>query len=266
MGKLHWYKRDPDAALAGMAELTLAERGAYNSIIDLLYSRGGNVPDDDVLVARMIGCHWREWRAMKARLIARGKVRLEGGKITANRVQEALKEAADFSQDQRKRAAKRWHNPENVRENNDPDMPAGNANTTTTTTTPTPTDMSVVASARARVRAELEAAWPRLGNDMADIKIYTSMPMVDGWIGDGADLDADVLPTVRRISAQMVAKGQGPPKSLKYFAQAVADSLATRKQVLPSGHVKPPSRTSQPEHRDGWAALATSFIRQGNGE
>lgn len=139
MGKLHWYKRDPDAALAGMAELTLAERGAYNSIIDLLYSRGGNVPDDDVLVARMIGCHWREWRAMKARLVERGKVRLEGGKITANRVQEALKEAADFSQDQRRRAAKRWHKSEKDNGIKEPTMPPGNASTTTTTTTTTPT-------------------------------------------------------------------------------------------------------------------------------
>lgn len=135
MGKLRWYKRDPDAALAGMAELTLVERGAYNSIIDLLYSRDGNVPDDDILVARMIGCHWREWKAVKARLVERGKVHLEGGKITANRVQETLKEAADFSQDQSRRASRRWHKVKNINKNNEPSIPPGNANTTTTTST-----------------------------------------------------------------------------------------------------------------------------------
>ena len=31
MGNIRWYKRDPDAALNGMAVLTLEERGAYNT-------------------------------------------------------------------------------------------------------------------------------------------------------------------------------------------------------------------------------------------
>jgi uncharacterized protein YdaU (DUF1376 family) len=135
VGKLRWYKRDPDAALAGMAELTLIERGAYNSILDLLYSRDGIVADNDALVARMIGCHWREWRAVKNRLIQRGKIRVEDGHLTANRVQETLKEAASFSQDQSRRASSGWHKRKNLNKNNVPPMPPGNASTTTTTTT-----------------------------------------------------------------------------------------------------------------------------------
>ena len=112
-----------------MSELTMEERGAYNSLIDVLYCRDGNVPDDDVLVARLIYCHWREWRALKKRLIAKGKVHiLEGGKITANRVQDCLREAAEFSQKQSTIAKKRW-------KSTPPPMPAGNASTTTTTTT-----------------------------------------------------------------------------------------------------------------------------------
>lgn len=121
---MKWYKRDPDAALSGMAELTLEERGAYNSLIDLLYSRDGHVPDDDVLVARMIRCHWREWRRMKARLLARGKIKIEAGCLTARRVQEVLREAAEFSQKQRKNAESRWRStPRGV--------PRGNASTST---------------------------------------------------------------------------------------------------------------------------------------
>jgi len=33
-----WYKRDPNAALEGMAVLTLEERGAYNTVLDLIYT------------------------------------------------------------------------------------------------------------------------------------------------------------------------------------------------------------------------------------
>lgn len=130
---MHWYKRDPNAALAGMAELTMGERGAYNSLLDLLYSRDGKVPDDDTLVARMMNCHWREWRALKSRLMAREKVWIEGGMLCAKRVQDTLKEAAELSQKQSKIASKRWHKDEKFNEINETAMPPGIASTSTST-------------------------------------------------------------------------------------------------------------------------------------
>lgn len=132
---MKFYKRDPDRALAGMAELNFKQRGAYNSLIDLLYSRDGNVPDDDTRVARMLSCHWREWATLKKQLMALGKVWTEEGKLRARRVQDTLKEAASFSQKQSRNASQRWHKPEKVNKNNDPRMPRGNA----LTPTPTPT-------------------------------------------------------------------------------------------------------------------------------
>ena len=54
---MKFYYHRPDAAIAGMAELSLEQRGAYYSILDVLYSRDGIVPDDDRLVARMINVH-----------------------------------------------------------------------------------------------------------------------------------------------------------------------------------------------------------------
>jgi uncharacterized protein YdaU (DUF1376 family) len=136
---VNWYKRDPDRALNGMAELSLVERGAYNSLLDLLYSRNGNVPDDDVLVARMIRCHWREWKAVKKRLIAKGKIWVTAdGLMGAKRVQDCLTEAASFSQEQSKRAAKGWQKRKKFNVINHPSMPLAampprNASTTTTT-------------------------------------------------------------------------------------------------------------------------------------
>jgi uncharacterized protein YdaU (DUF1376 family) len=124
---MKFYKRDPDRALAGMSELTLKQRGAYNSILDLLYARDGDVPDDDARVARMISCHWREWKAVKAELIALGKIWVEGGKIRARRVQETLKEASDFAQEQSKKASSGWQKRKNQNENKEPEMPTGNA-------------------------------------------------------------------------------------------------------------------------------------------
>lgn len=135
--QVKFYKRDPDRALAGMSELTLKQRGAYSSLIDLLYSRDGDVPDDDRRVARMLSCHWREWKAVKKQLMDLGKIWVEGGRLNAKRVQETLKEAADFSQVQSKRASERWQKSENNKENNVTPMRGGNALTPTPTPTPT---------------------------------------------------------------------------------------------------------------------------------
>ena len=105
---MKFYKRDPDAALSGMAELTLQERGAYNTIIDLLYARDGDLRDDDDMMRRVLGCHGNEWKAVKSRLIDRGKIWIEDGFWKAKRVDDVLNEAAAFSETQRKRAGKRW--------------------------------------------------------------------------------------------------------------------------------------------------------------
>lgn len=105
---MKFYKRDPDRALAGMAELTLQERGAYNTIIDALYSRDGVLRDDDELLRRLMGCHGNELRAVKKKLIACGKVWIEDGYIKAKGVDSTLNEAENFSETQRKRAGKRW--------------------------------------------------------------------------------------------------------------------------------------------------------------
>lgn len=90
---MKWYKRDPDAAIAGMIGLTLEERGAYNTLLDLLYSRDGNVVDDDGFMARALECRPQVWRRVKAGLIAKGKIRETGGKLTANRVEKELQTA-----------------------------------------------------------------------------------------------------------------------------------------------------------------------------
>jgi uncharacterized protein YdaU (DUF1376 family) len=79
MGKMHWYKRDPNAALGGMMGLTLEERGAYNTVLDLIYSRDDNLPDDDHFIAGWCQVDVRTWKRIKAKLIEKGKLERSGG-------------------------------------------------------------------------------------------------------------------------------------------------------------------------------------------
>lgn len=132
---MHWYKRDPNAALVGMAALTFEERGAYNSLLDLLYSCDNELADDDERIARMMNCNTRTWRKLKAALIGHGKVWVKDGKITAKRVEKELNAAAKLSEEQSKKARTRWEKSENDKENNVDAMPRGNASTSTTTST-----------------------------------------------------------------------------------------------------------------------------------
>src|SRR6516165_11270530 len=125
---MKFYYHDPDAALSGMAELNLEQRGAYYSILDLLYSRDGIVPDDDLAVARMIRVHWRTWRALKKQLMAAGKIRVNFGLLEANGVSEELLRVSRLSQDQRRRASGRWQDYKKAKEiNGAPYATAGNA-------------------------------------------------------------------------------------------------------------------------------------------
>lgn len=105
---MRFYKRDPDRALAGMAELSLEERGAYNTILDALYARDGILADNDEILRRLMACHGNKWRAVKTRLIAHGKIWIEDGYMKAKGVDSTLAEAAIFSETQKKRAEKRW--------------------------------------------------------------------------------------------------------------------------------------------------------------
>lgn len=85
MGQIKWYKRDPSAALTGMMELTLEERGAYNTVLDLIYTRDGNLPDEDRFIAGWLNSDVRVWRRIKSRLIAAGKLYLADGLIRNGR-------------------------------------------------------------------------------------------------------------------------------------------------------------------------------------
>jgi uncharacterized protein YdaU (DUF1376 family) len=93
MGKIAWYKRDPRAALDGMMCLSLEERGAYNTVLDLIYTHDGELMDDDAYIARWCGCNVRRWRRLRERLLALGKLFVTNGKLHNGRADKEANEA-----------------------------------------------------------------------------------------------------------------------------------------------------------------------------
>jgi uncharacterized protein YdaU (DUF1376 family) len=74
VNKFSWHARSHHDALDGMLKLSLEERGAYNTLLDLIYSRAGPVPDDDRWLAGWMGCSVKKWKSLRSALIAKGKV------------------------------------------------------------------------------------------------------------------------------------------------------------------------------------------------
>ena len=69
-----WHSRYHRAALDGMLTLSLEARGAYNTVLDLIYAKGAPVADDARWLAGWMGCSVKKWLPIRELLIARGKL------------------------------------------------------------------------------------------------------------------------------------------------------------------------------------------------
>lgn len=116
MGILKWYKRDPRAALVGMHGLTLEQRGAYNTVLDLIYCHDGAVKDDDRFIAGHMSVDVRTWRRIRSDLVSAGKLYVADGKLhneradrEADAAQHRYRSASDAgTMSAMKRGAKRF--------------------------------------------------------------------------------------------------------------------------------------------------------------
>jgi uncharacterized protein YdaU (DUF1376 family) len=81
MPHLEWYKRNCRAALDGMLMLSLEERGAYNTILDLIYLTGDNLLDDDRFICGWLRVDVRVWKRLRASLMDKQKISISEGVI-----------------------------------------------------------------------------------------------------------------------------------------------------------------------------------------
>jgi len=80
-----WYKRCGLDFIHGTMMLTLEEKGAYSLCLDLIYDRGGPIPDDARWIAGVCGVSTRKWNAIRERLISLGKISVENGLLSNSR-------------------------------------------------------------------------------------------------------------------------------------------------------------------------------------
>lgn len=101
-----WYRRFPDNFIAGTVGLSLEEKGAYSLLLDLMYVRGGPVPDEPRFIAGVCGCSVRKWNAIRQRLLDLGKISSNDGFLTNHRAEVELENAAKTARNLAENGAK----------------------------------------------------------------------------------------------------------------------------------------------------------------
>lgn len=101
-----WYRRFPDNFIAGTVGLTLEEKGAYSLVLDLIYVRGGPVPDEARYIAGVCNCSVRKWKAIRQRLIDLGKIEAVDGVLLNHRAEKELENAAKTAQERAESGSK----------------------------------------------------------------------------------------------------------------------------------------------------------------
>jgi uncharacterized protein YdaU (DUF1376 family) len=101
-----WYRRFPDNFIAGTVGLSLEEKGAYSLILDLIYVRGGPVPDEPRYISGVCNCSVRKWNAIRQRLIDLGKIEVVDGRLMNRRAEKELENAAKTAEELAENGAK----------------------------------------------------------------------------------------------------------------------------------------------------------------
>ena len=118
-----WYKRYGADFVHGTLGLTLEQKGAYSLCLDLIYDRGGPIPDDARWLAGVCGVSVRKWNTLRDALIQAGKIVASGGHLTNLRaekeIENALKTSRKHAENGAKGGAKSSQNRDTPNENND---------------------------------------------------------------------------------------------------------------------------------------------------
>lgn len=103
MPKAPYHFRFHDDALRGYAKLDLEERGAYTTLLDLMYSDQGHIEDDERRLAAEMRISMRKYRALRDRLLAAGKLYVPvKGFLSNHRVELELQRRAERAAQARK--------------------------------------------------------------------------------------------------------------------------------------------------------------------
>lgn len=241
-----------DAIIADTDHLSPYEFGLYVRILIVMWrSPEQRIPNNDTWLTRRFQQPIENIRSLISEFC-----QSDGNWLTQKRLKKEWRYVKESSLRQSVRSKSRWNKEKYISRGIAETHASGNAPTPTPTPTPLKKDADedntkncVVLSPAIQV---LEAMGVR-----NDPNWHGDGLRVTAWINDGANLDLDILPTIKRVMAKR--NGQGPPRSLKYFDQAIADAKASRLNPLPAGNAQANGH-SPPKRRDGFSKIKNPHV------
>lgn len=104
-----WYPRVPNDYLGGVQGLSVRQHAVYSVVLDLLYTRGGEIPNDPKFIAGYFSdLGVSAVRNTISDLVESGKLIENAGKITQKRAKNEAKTREELSENGKKLAEKRW--------------------------------------------------------------------------------------------------------------------------------------------------------------
>jgi uncharacterized protein YdaU (DUF1376 family) len=234
-----WHPREHRKALDGMLMLTLEERGAYNTCLDLIYDREGPIPDDARWLSGWMGVSARKWFVIRASLIVKGKlyeVSLNGLPSLMNqRASIELENQANRARKLRENGAKGGRrvaeNEKNDSKNNGEPQALGSAKVQLKTKTQTETEEPTTTNAP-DWREMLDEAKEAIG-DAADLTrpamhhAADLRALVEPKTGEPCTW-AEVIDAIRMVAMRQKAKG----KLVASWSWVRDDAIALRDKRL----------------------------------
>lgn len=236
-----YYRMFPREWDDGTAPLTLEQEGALLRVCNAINSRGQPLPDDDAGDREMMHrCRvsMRKWRALKAALVRAGKITIRDGQIHQDRALAEVdhrQEMADARAENgakggRKRAENALKTARKSPENDSRERENKGLGQAYPEPEPEPKDItldyarvSLPVDLASRVTA---AAEPGIADPAKSPGVMVmSEPM--SWLRSGADLEADILPTLTALGARA---SPGSIRSWGYFTAAVMEAKARRER------------------------------------
>jgi uncharacterized protein YdaU (DUF1376 family) len=229
--------------LADTGHLSAAEHGAYLLLLMHYWRTASPLSSQEEQLRRIARMSLDEWQGAAPTILAFFRLG-EDGLYHHKRVDAELARAVALVE-QRSNAGKasaerrRQRNPNDRSTNVATGEPTERQRNARPSPTPSPPPIVVdVAGGRACVDEILPTARDAVLDALGcrnDPNWFGDAGRVEAWLRDGADLERDILPTVKRI----MAGRSEPPRSLKYFDRAIADAKASRESPLPAGQAKP---------------------------
>lgn len=103
MNGLPYYKAYPRDFFDGTVGLDFEVKGAYRLVLDLIYQHGGRLADDPRFIAGHLGCSVKKWNALRAAIIAAGKISVSDGYLGNYRADKELDSLKSYQGKQREK-------------------------------------------------------------------------------------------------------------------------------------------------------------------